>query len=312
MVKSAKSQRTLQLREWVASFILDRQAGNLSPRTIAFYAEKLNKFIAFCGVAKIGDMEEISPDFLRRFLLWLEEQGHNPGGIHAHYRSVKVFVRWWIDEFESESYRDPFRKVKAPKVFAPLLSPVQLENVKAMANACPKTWHGIRDKAAILNLLDTGARAGEFLALNVEDVNLKTGAVRILNGKGGKSRAVFIGKTARRALRRYLRTRKDGALWVIHDGGRLSYGGLRSILKRHAAAAGVAIPSPHAFRRAFAVNMLRAGVDLESLRRLMGHSDYQVLKRYLALLDDDLQRVHAQASPADQLRNLKERRAYDL
>ena len=67
-------------------------------------------------------------------------------------------------------------------------------------------------------------------------------------------------------------------------------------------------PTAHDFRRAFAVNMLRAGTDLETLRRLMGHADLQVLQRYLDLLDSDLQRAHAQASPADQLKNLNRRR----
>lgn len=308
MSDSASYHRTPQLQEWVTSFLIDREAGNKSQRTIAFYAQKLNKFITYCNAANIGDVTQITPDTLRRFLLWLEAQGHNPGGIHAHYRSVKVFVRWWELETEPEGYRDPFRKVKGPKVSNDPLPPVPLEDVKAMVKACPKTWHGLRDRAAILALLDTGARAVEFLSLNVEDVNLRTGAARINQGKGNKSRTVFIGKTSRRAVRRYLRTRYAGPLWITQEGHRLSYGGLRSMLRNKAKAAKIEHPTPHGFRRAFAINMLRAGVDLETLRRLMGHADLQTLRRYLALVDDDLQRAHAHASPADQLRNLTNER----
>jgi site-specific recombinase XerD len=309
MVESTKRQRTTQLQEWIASFLLDREAGNLSPRTIAFYNEKLNKFIAFCDAANIGDVEEITPDIVRRFLLCLKSEGHNPGGVHCHYRAVKTFVRWYVDEMEPDRFRDPFHKVSLPKPTTPLLPPVPLEDIKAMLQTCGKDWHGIRDRAAILALLDTGARAAEFTGLNVEDVNMRTGAVFIRNGKGGKSRTVFIGKTARRALRRYLRTRRTGALWIKQNGDGLEYGGLRAILRLRSKMARIEkMPYPHAFRRAFAVNMLRAGCDLETLRRLMGHSDLQVLRRYLDLLDSDLQRVHAIASPADQLRNLNKRR----
>jgi site-specific recombinase XerD len=139
-------------------------------------------------------------------------------------------------------------------------------------------------------------------------VNQVSGAVFIRKGKGNKSRSVFIGRDARRALRRYLQARTTGPLWTIQAGGRLSYAGLCSLLRNRAAKAGVTVPSPHDFRRAFAVNSLRAGMDLETLRRLMGHADYTVLRRYLALVDEDLAAAHARTSPADGLRNLNERR----
>ena len=90
-------------------------------------------------------MEEITPDILRRFLLWLADKGHNPGGVLCHYRSVKAFVFWYIDELEPETFRNPFRKVKAPKVDDTPLPPVPLEDVKAMLKQCGKDWYGRRD-----------------------------------------------------------------------------------------------------------------------------------------------------------------------
>ena len=135
-----------------------------------------------------------------------------------------------------------------------------------------------------------------------------TGAVHIAKGKGSKARTVFIGKNTRLAVRRYLRIRNHGPMWTTKGGERLSYSGLRGMLRRRSDVAGIDFPTPHAFRRAFAVNMLCAGCDLETLRRLMGHADLQVLRRYLDLLDSDLRRAHAIASPADQLRNLNPRR----
>ncbi len=294
MAKSAQKHAiTTEIPACVESFLIDRQTGNLSPNTIRFYHQHLNKFAAYCNAVGVDTLESLRADDLRRFLLWLEGEGHNPGGVHCHYRIVKVFVRWWVDEIEPRDYVDLFKKVKAPKVYDTLLPPVPLDDVNAMLKTCEKTWHGQRDRAAILALLDTGAGAREFPALNVDDVNLRTGGALIRNGKGGKSRAVFIGKTSRRAVRRYLQARVDGPFWSTTSGDRLSYSGLRGMLRRRSTAAGIDFPTPHAFRRAFAVNMLRAGVDLETLRRLMGHSDLQVLRRYLDLLDSDLQRVRS-------------------
>jgi integrase/recombinase XerD len=306
---SAENHTTIsELSAWFDAFIVDRQAANLSPSTVSFYQSHLGKFIRYCHSQAIYEVESITPNLIRRFLLWLETEGHNPGGIHIHYRATRAFVRWWIDETEPIDYKNPFNKVKAPKLSSTPLPPVSQEDISALLKICGKDWHGLRDTAMLLCLLDTGARAVEFLSLNVEDVNLRIGSIYIAKGKGNKSRTVFIGKASRRALRRYLRTRHTGPIWVKQNGERLSYWGLRQILRRRANQAGIESPSTHAFRRAFCVSMLRAGVDFESLRRLMGHADYQVLKRYLDLLDEDLQRVHAKASPADQLRNLSKRR----
>ena len=96
-----------------------------------------------------------------------------------------------------------------------------------------------------------------------------SGEVYIHRGKGQKPRTVFLGKTSRKALRSYMKRRTDNnlALWVTVDGERLAYGGLRGIVIRRAKQAEVKTPSLHSFRRAFAINMLRAGVDVFSLQK---------------------------------------------
>ena len=86
-------------------------------------------------------------------------------------------------------------------------------------------------------------------------------------------------------------------LWASRAGTRLTYWGLRMILQRRAERAGVPVPSPHSFRRAFALASLRGGMDVETLRRLLGHSDLSVLSRYLAQTKEDLAEAHGKASP---------------
>jgi integrase/recombinase XerD len=152
--------------------------------------------------------------------------------------------------------------------------------------------------------MDTGARAQEFISIDLEDVDLVTGVILIRHGKGGKPRTVFLGKKSRKALRTYLRSRQDNssALWVSKSNERLTYWGLRQIMRRRAEKAGVQKPSLHSFRRFFAITMLRNGTDLVTLARLLGHSDLQVLERYLNQLPEDLQAAHYKASPVDNLK----------
>lgn len=102
-------------------------------------------------------------------------------------------------------------------------------------------------------------------------------------------------------MRAYLKTRNDSspAAWVSDEKERITYGGLRAIIFRRAKQAGIKKPSLHSFRRAFAINMLRAGVDVFSLQRLMGHADLQVLRRYLAQTTEDIAQAHRLGSPVD-------------
>jgi len=287
----------------VAAFVVDRQARGLSVRSIKYYRDELRYLTAYLEGRGVRDLHDVTADHLRRYLLHLSEHGRNPGGVHCAYRVAKTFLRWAWAEYEPAS-PCPIAKVQGPRLPQEALEPLPLPDLKVMLATCQRrTWAGDRDRALLLCLLDSGARASEFLALDIGDVNLSTGAVIIRHGKGRKFRTAFLGAKARRELLRWLRTRRDapGALWVSACGRRLTVSGLRGIVARRAIAAGVRVPSLHSFRRAFALLCLRSGMDVYSLQRLMGHADLGTLRRYLLQTNGDLQAAHARSGPVDRL-----------
>jgi site-specific recombinase XerD len=295
------SQET-HILTWAEAFLIDRKAQRLSEGTQQFYRKQLKRFTDYCETQLISDITEITPDTIRLYLLYLEEKGHNPGGIHASYRTLRAFLYWWEQEIEPDNWKNPIKKVKAPRVPVEPIEPVEVDCVKAMIDTCKKgTFQGNRNRAILLALMDTGARANEFLDINLHDLNPITGEILIRQGKGHKPRTVYLGKKSRKALRAYLRKRSDDskALWVSRYGERLSYGGLRSVIRVLSERAGVKRPSLHDFRRYFALSMLRAGVDIFSLQKLMGHADLQVLRRYLAQTTNDTIAAHRKGGPVD-------------
>jgi site-specific recombinase XerD len=277
-----------ELRTWVDAFILDRKAQNLSPGTIQFYRVKLKLFTDYCDIA----MTDITSSELRNFILHLSET-HKPGGVHCVYRAVRAFLSWY--ENEVEDWRNPIHKVRPPKVPSEPLNAIPLQNIASMIR-----FSGDRDKAILLALLDTGARAMEFLNINTDDVNI-SGEILIRQGKGRKPRTVYLGAKSRKAVRAYLKQRGDNnnALWITDEGTRLTYTGLRMILRRRAKQANIPTPPIHAFRRAFAISMLRGGTDLITLANLMGHTSLSVLQRYLKQTNEDTRLAHVHASPVD-------------
>lgn len=290
------------LETWVDAFMMDRKAQNMAKGTLHYYQFRLREFVEYCFSRDVKRITQIDASLIRGYLLHLTERGHNPGGVHMYYRVIKAFLRWWEFEVEPENWKNPIRKVKAPSNPLLPLNPVNIEDVKKMINICPKdNFFGTRDRAIMLVLLDTGMRASELCSLNLDDVNLVTGEILIRLGKGRKSRYAFLGSRARKAVRQYLKYRPDkkDALWLNRERERVEYWSLDGIICRRAKEANVSHPSLHSFRRWFALTCLRSGMDAFSLQELMGHTDLQVLRRYLKQTSPDLMIAHQMASPVD-------------
>lgn len=278
------------IADWCDGFILDRRAQGLSEGTIEFYVKKLSGFIKWCRSLDIIDIDEIDPELLRRFVVHLQED-HNPGGVITYIKSLRAFFNWYEMETESPS---PMKRIKTPKNIIDPLEPANAEDLRKMIAKANR-----RDKAIILALLDTGARASELIHLDVMDINLISGFVNIIHGKGGASRSVYIGRKTRQALRAYVH--HTGPLFQTDEGERLTYFGLRMIIERLARKAKVEVPPLHSFRRLCALTMYRETRDLFAVQRYLGHTNPKTTMRYLRLTPEDTFRSISGNSPVEKL-----------
>lgn len=291
------------IREFVDIFLVDRRAGGLASTTLDFYSYHLDIFSRLLAGLGVSDMRSIDASCVRACMDTFGAV-HSNGGTHALYRTVKVFLNWYERETD-EAWRSPMRKVPAPKINTQAIPGISMDDLERLLACCGRDWYGRRDRALFLFLFDTGIRRTECFDLDLADLDLETGAARILHGKGDKCRTVYFGNDTAGALRRYLRGRKkmSGPLFLSREGERLTDSALRGVLLRRSRCAGLKeVPSAHDFRRAFALNMLRNGVDVVRVSRLLGHESLSVTVRYLALVDDDLHAAHDLGSPAARLK----------
>lgn len=286
------------IEQTIVSFLVDRKSQGLSPNTIKAYTHELNTFQNYLD--DNPPIDELKAHTIREYILHLKEVGRNPGGCHIAYRVLRTWLYWWEMEMDNE-YKAPIRKVKPPKVHDEPLDAIPLDDVKRLLDTCDSTYNGVRDKAIILLLLDTGLRAKELLNLNQVDLDIDRGVLTVRNGKGGKSRLAYFQPLSRRALRKWLNLNDNYPLFTIHAGTRLEYAGLRTMLRRKSAHAGITKATPHMFRRSFALEHLRAGTDIYTLSRLMGHADERMLSRYLPLVATDMEKAHRSHSPVNLL-----------
>jgi site-specific recombinase XerD len=151
-----KLERDTHLLTWIEAFLIDRKAQGMATGTLYFYQKKLKLFIDYCEAQVVTQITDITPSFLRRYMLYLEDTVHNEGGRHACYRALKTFLYWWEEELEPEGWKNPIRRLKPPRLSVYPLEPVEIDDVKVMIASCDISFYGKRDKAILLSLLDTG------------------------------------------------------------------------------------------------------------------------------------------------------------
>lgn len=301
-----KSFQDDNLISWIEAYLQTCRATNLTRRTIEDYKEKLKPFLNYCLGLAINDLNQINPTTIRQYLLFLQEKGHNQGGVHCHFRVLRAFLKWYSGE--EDDFINPLNKVKSPRLNVLPLDPVSLDDINALLSTCKSSkFTDHRDKAIILTLMDSGLRALELLNLNLEDCNFITGEILVRQGKGKKPRYTYVGRVTRKAIRSYLKVRNNTskALFIrIDREGRLGYDALRTIFVRRAKLAGLQkAPSPHSFRRQFALSCLKNHMDINILAKLMGHTSLAVLQRYLKISSVDTEEAYKLNSPVDRLMN---------
>lgn len=294
-------QWTPQISDAIAVFRLHCQSQRYSPATIDFYDNRLPVFVAWLEGQGVTDLRAITPNHVRAYIVHRQDIGGAPAYVHNIARALRSFFNFCVAEEWLD--RSPMRNVTMPKLPKKILPAFSGGDVAALLKAARDE----RDRAIILVLLDTGLRAREFVALRGVDLDLKNGAVRVRQGKGAKDRQVYLGSKSLRALLRYYMQRgvpaSGDAIWVGERAPHtpLTYYGLAQLLRRLGREAGVPHCSAHAFRRTFALQCLRNGMNIYSLRRLMGHEDIDILKQYLDLMDSDDASAHRQFGVVDNL-----------
>ena len=228
--------------------------------------------------------------------------------------SLSAFYRWSSGEFE---FPNPMLQVAKPKYVVKLVEPFTREDVAALLKACTvsrevqptdrrafvmRPYEADRNQTIILTLLDTGLRAGELCALNIGDYVEQTGKLEVKHGrsggsKGRKGRLVYLGKTARRTVWRYLakredRTDLDAPMFLGHHNRRMDRDVLRQVVNKTGRRTQVTHTHPHRFRHTFAITYLRAGGDVFTLQALLGNSTLTMVEHYAQVAVLDVEKAH--------------------
>ena len=261
------------------------EARNLSPYTLRNYRSDLKHFLAALAGWEVEPLRAGRGD-LRRYLAVLLGEGVAEASVRRIVSTILTFYRWL--RAEGLLATDPFYGVKGPKGgrrLPDILSPADIDRLIAAADGDEPA--ALRDRALLELLYAAGLRVSEASALDVANLDLRDGAVRV-RGKGSKERVGVFGRPATRALSRYLRSGRPAlaskmgtALFLNRFGGRLSARSVQQIVRKHATKAGLpAAVHPHLLRHSFATHLLDGGADLRVVQELLGHESPNTTQIY--------------------------------
>jgi integrase/recombinase XerC len=285
-----------------------RDERNLSAHTCRAYLADLRQFAAFLGGK--ARASSASTDQVREFLASLHAQRH-PATLGRKLASLRTFFRFAVRT--GRAAEDPSAGIPAPKTPKRLPRPLAVDDCVALIERAPArddpraAERERRDRALVELLYGAGLRVSELSQLDVRDVDLARGDVRVF-GKGGSERVVPLPSEARRALAAYLDAREAGrgaALPLFTAlrarGGawrRLGVRDVRRVLRGRARAVGLSDRvHPHRLRHSYATHLLDMGADLREIQELLGHASLATTEKYTAVSMDRLAEVYDRAHP---------------
>jgi len=307
------------LASWIEKYLeYLRYQRNASPHTIRNYSSDLEQFYSFLTHSPDGnprpapELDQIDNLTIREFLGGMYERKNRKSSVARKLATVRSFMKFL--SVEGAIALNPAKIVASPKQENRLPEYMTVDAITSLIEA-PDTGTdaGKRDRAILELLYGAGLRAGELVGLNLGDISLGEGLVRVV-GKGRKERIVPFGSRAAEALQSYLQVRgkqiKAGklpakektsaaeAVFLNLRGGRLTSRSVGNIVDHHVGKLSQRLKvHPHTLRHTFATHMLNAGADLRAIQELLGHESLSTTQKYTHVSIEQLVRVYQSCHP---------------
>ena len=266
-----------------------------SPHTRRGYATDLAQFARVLGDAPV---ESIDTRLVRAWLAALYRDGLDAVSISRKLAALRSFLKFLVRRGVLE--RNPARAVRGPRLPKKLVSFLPVDDAVTLMDAAPpRASSRERDHAIVELLYASGVRVSELTGLDLDDVDLDRGVLRVV-GKGRKERMVPFGEVAGDAVAAYLACRRGaaGPLFTNRRGGRLTVRSVHALVKAAARAAHITRRvTPHTLRHSFATHLLEGGANLRLIQELLGHSRLSTTQRYTHVDADRLMRIYDEAHP---------------
>ena len=293
------------IRQCVAKYLAELARRGASPHTLRNYGSDLQQFAGYFEPAGVTapQLEQLDLELLREWLAGLYDLGLTTVSVRRKLAAVRALFQFLLVEGTIQT--NVATRLRTPKTRQRLPDVMSAEKTNTLLDAV-ETGERVelpsreRDIAFLELLYGCGIRVSELVGINLDDINLREGWLRVV-GKGNKERQVPVGGRAIAAVERYLERRgstPERALFLNSRGARLHDRQVRRLVKQYALlVTGDSSVHPHSFRHAYATHLLSDGADLRAIQELLGHARLSTTQKYTQVSLKDLQSVYDRAHP---------------
>ncbi len=274
-----------------------------SIHTVVGYQTDLMLFFNFLREQCISEFIKCNYEVLRKYLLFLHNQGYQNKTICRHISTLRSFFKYLKAKHVIDD--NPMLLISNPKVEKKLPKFLYYQDLeKLLDSPDPKTPTGIRDRLLLELLYSTGVRVSELVSIKTTDIKNNEQKIYI-TGKGNKERIVLYGNICKEKLEQYLRVRStflkstiSKYLLLDAKGKPLTPQGVRYILnqtvKKYCLSFHV---HPHMLRHTFATHLLNGGADLKTVQELLGHENLETTGVYTHVSNEGLRKSYLEHHP---------------
>jgi integrase/recombinase XerC len=287
---------------WIDRFVAHlTHERRVSAHTANAYRRDLRRLLGFCERRGVREWSALDNLGMRAFAAAEHSGGLSPRSIQRRLSAVRTFYEFLAREGCCD--RNAALEVRAPKTKKRLPTTLDADQMGRLLEFRVDNTLSMRDKAIMELFYSSGLRLSELVSLDLSAVDLKDRTVRV-EGKGGKTRILPVGRFAVDALRTWLAERatlpqgEAGAVFIGRSGRRLTPRAVQLRVDTWARRQGLGVHvHPHMFRHSFASHLLESSSDLRAVQELLGHADISTTQVYTHLDFQHLARVYDAAHP---------------
>ena len=276
----------------------------LSENTIGAYRRDLKKYQLYMQEQKIAHIDFIDRQTIQECLGSLIDQGASAKSNARFISTIRSFHQFALRE--KYAAKDPTVLIETPKYEKKLPDVLDVEEVIQLLETPDLTKNnGYRDRTILELLYATGMRVTELIQIEIDDVNLIMGFVKVF-GKGNKERIIPLGDTVIEYLDTYINTVRPqllkktvtNVLFLNLHGRPLTRQGIWKLIKQYGLRANITKTlTPHTLRHSFATHLLENGADLRAVQEMLGHSDISTTQLYTHVSKTQIRQMYNQFHP---------------
>ena len=293
-------EKATHIDEFIRHLRTERRA---SEKTVLAYEMELERLQSFLAAEFETTLQEALRDHIKRYIVWRGKQGHTPRSINRSLSALRTYFKWCIREnLRTSSPLDGIRSLKMPKKVVMSIPEQDLSTLVREEMFTPD-FSGKRDQFILLLLYALGIRKAELIELRPSDFDWSRNEVRVV-GKRNKERRIPIPHMIKPHFNTFINLRKDAGFdaaptLFVTDKGKKLYPQLvyNKVVHYLNGTTTVVDKNPHALRHSYATHLLNAGVDINTVKELLGHESLSSTQVYTTSTFEELVKVYNQTHP---------------